>query len=120
MQRKFRPIKKVVSYFSDNIKQLDYKDVNMAGRLTEVEQINLRKYHEEFEIPFWIWCSPIYKQRHRKIFTETLMARSNKFMTDDLPHLLLYLAGIKIKDYFEERNVILSTLRNKLLTQQTK
>ena len=34
------------------------------------------------------------------------MARSNKFMTDDLPHLLLYLAGIEIKDYFEERNVI--------------
>ena len=69
----------------------------MAGRLTEVEQINLRKYHEEFEIPFWIWCSPIYKQRHRKIFTETLMARSNKFMTDDLPHLLLYLAWNKDK-----------------------
>ena len=28
MQIKFRPIKKVVAYFSDNIKPLDYKDVN--------------------------------------------------------------------------------------------
>ena len=28
MQRKFRPRKKVVAYFSDNIKPLDYKDVN--------------------------------------------------------------------------------------------
>ena len=84
----------------------------MAGRLTEVEQINLKKYHEEFEIPFWIWCSPVYKQRHRKIFTETLMARNNKFMTDDLPHLLLYLAGIKTKDYCEERNVISPSFNN--------
>ena len=28
MQRKFRPRKKVVAYFSDNSKPLDYKDVN--------------------------------------------------------------------------------------------
>lgn len=102
----FRNKDAIIVYLSDHGEDCYGKDVNMAGRLTEVEQINLRKYHEEFEIPFWIWCSPIYKQRHRKIFTETLMARSNKFMTDDLPHLLLYLAGIKIKDYFEERNVI--------------
>ena len=28
MQRKFRPRKKVVAYFSDNSKPLDYKDVS--------------------------------------------------------------------------------------------
>ena len=27
-------------------------------------------------------------------------------MTDDLPHLLFYLAGIKTKDYKTERNLI--------------
>lgn len=32
MQRKFRPRKKVVAYFSDNSKPLDYKDVNILKK----------------------------------------------------------------------------------------
>jgi len=85
----------------------------MAGRLTEVENIDVKKYHEEFEIPFWIWCSPAYRQRHHKIFIEIMKARNNRFMTDDLPHLLLYLAGISTKEYKAERNVISPRFNNK-------
>ena len=54
----FRNKDAIIVYLSDHGEDCYGKDVNMAGRLTEVEQINLRKYHEEFEIPFWIWCSP--------------------------------------------------------------
>lgn len=51
---------------------------------------------------------------------ETLKAQNNKFMTDDLPHLLFYLAGIKTKDYQKERNLIsphFNNARHRLVLQ---
>ena len=48
----------------------------------------LTKY--EFEIPFWIWCSRTYITRHPDIYRQVLDARNRRFMTDALPHLLLY------------------------------
>lgn len=44
MQRKFRPRKKVVAYFSDNSKPLDYKDVNTLKNLLVKE---VKFYQEE-------------------------------------------------------------------------
>ena len=102
----FKDKEAIVIYLSDHGEDCYGKDAQIAGRLTEAEQIDIKKYHEEFEIPFWIWCSTTYRRKHHKIFIETLQARNNKFMTDDLPHLLFYLAGIKIKDYKAERNLI--------------
>jgi len=64
----------------------------------------LAKY--EFEIPFWIWCSRTYIARHPDIYRQVLDARNRRFMTDALPHLLLYLGGIKAKSYREENNLI--------------
>ena len=64
----------------------------------------LAKY--EFEIPFWIWCSRTYITRHPDIYRQVLNARNRRFMTDALPHLLLYLGGIKAKSYREENNLI--------------
>ena len=64
----------------------------------------LAKY--EFEIPFWIWCSRSYIARHPDIYRQIQNARNRRFMTDALPHLLLYLAGIKTKSYREENNLI--------------
>ena len=110
---RFRNKEAIVVYLSDHGEDCYGKDVDMAGRLTEAENIDVKKYHEEFEIPFWIWCSPAYRQRHHKIFIETLKARNNRFMTDDLPHLLLYLAGISTKEYKAERNVLSPRFNNR-------
>lgn len=62
--------------------------------------------HYEFEIPFWIYCSHRYAVRHPEIFKQIVEARKRRFMTDALPHLLLYLAGISSKDYHAEYNVL--------------
>lgn len=116
----FREKEAIVIYLSDHGEDCYGKDAKMAGRLTETEQIDIKKYHEEFEIPFWIWCSSSYRQKHHKTFMETLKAQNNRFMTDDLPHLLFYLAGIKTKDYKRERNVIspyFNNARHRLVLQ---
>ena len=62
--------------------------------------------HYEFEIPFWIYCSPKYAHSHPEIFKEIVQARNRRLMTDALPDLMLYLAGISSKDYHEEYNIL--------------
>jgi len=62
--------------------------------------------HYEFEIPFWIYCSPKYIKTHRDIYRQIRKAKDKRYMTDALPHLLLYLAGIETPTYKEEYNIL--------------
>ena len=62
--------------------------------------------HYEFEIPFWIYCSPKYIRNHRDIYRQIRKAKDKRFMTDALPHLLLYLADIETPTYKEEYNIL--------------
>lgn len=62
--------------------------------------------HYEFQIPFWIFCSHQYAVKHPEIYQAIVQARKRKFMTDALPHLLVYLAGIHTPSYHAIYNVI--------------
>ena len=62
----------------------------------------------EFEIPFWVYCSKKYIANHPEVFREIKAAKNRRFMTDALPHMLLYLAGIHTKDYHAEYNILSS------------
>lgn len=62
----------------------------------------------EFAIPFWIWCSPQYVHNHSEIFEQVVRAKDRRFMTDALPHMLLYLAGISSPHYNERYNILSS------------
>ncbi len=60
----------------------------------------------EFEIPFWIYCSHRYAVRRPEVFKAVKDARNKRFMTDALPHMLVWLAGIGSKDYNERFNLL--------------
>ncbi len=60
----------------------------------------------EYDIPFWIWCSKQYLENHPQICQQIKDAQNRPFMTDDIPHLLLYLGGIKCQEYQEKKNLI--------------
>src|SRR3712207_6721014 len=60
----------------------------------------------EFEIPFWIWCSHSYAVKHPELYKEIVQAKNRALMTDALPHMLLYLAGISAPYYREAYNVL--------------
>ena len=62
--------------------------------------------HYEFEIPFWIYCSQKYINKHRDIYRQIKKAKDKRFMTDALPHLLLYLAGIETPTYNAKYNIL--------------
>lgn len=69
-------------------------------------KIDARLAHAEFDIPFWIWCSDSYIEKHPYIFSQIQEAKDRRYMTDALPHLLLYLAGIETPEYDERLNLI--------------
>lgn len=62
--------------------------------------------HYEFEIPFWIYCSQKYISTHHDIYRQIRKARNKRYMTDALPHLLLYLAGIETPTYNAKYNIL--------------
>lgn len=62
--------------------------------------------HYEFEIPFWIYCSQKYIKKHRDIYRQIRAAKDRRYMTDALPNLLLYLAGIETPTYNAKYNIL--------------
>ena len=64
--------------------------------------------HYEFEVPFWIYCTHRYAVTHPEIFKAIKDAKDKRFMTDALPHMLVWLAGISAKDYRPEYNLLSS------------
>ena len=62
--------------------------------------------HYEFEVPFWIYCTHRYAVTHPEIFKAIKDAKDKRFMTDALPHMLVWLAGILAKDYRPEYNLL--------------
>lgn len=78
--------------------------------------------HYEFEVPFWIYCSPRYVRSHRKVYEAIRAARHKRYMTDALPHLLIGLAGIATKDYHPEFDLLspqYDEMRPRILKNQT-
>ena len=60
----------------------------------------------EFEIPFWVYCSHAFAVAHPELYKQIVQAKNRRLMTDALPHMLLYLAGIHCKDYDARLNVL--------------
>ncbi len=62
--------------------------------------------HYEFEVPFWIWCSRKYAHREPEVFKAIKDAKNRRFMTDALPHMMVWLAGISSKNYNDKYNLL--------------
>lgn len=103
--RRYEQKEAIVIYVPDHGEECYEGDLHFYCRMHSAT-IDSRLAHAEFDIPFWIWCSKKYVRRHRQIFRQIKAARNKRFMTDALPHLLVYLAGIHSKDYHPEYNLI--------------
>lgn len=93
----------VVVFLADHAEEV-YDDLPVKGRI--YSELTARQVHQEFEVPFWIWCSATYAERHPDIVAQIKASASRPWMTDRLPHLLLYLAGIGQADYDERLSLI--------------
>lgn len=94
----------IVIYMPDHGEEC-YDELHRMGRLPS-DNYSPEALRQEYRIPFWIWCSKTYIESHQEVFNQIESSSERAFMTDDLPHLLLYLAGISCKYYDETRNLI--------------
>lgn len=95
----------IVIYMPDHGEECYEGDMHFFCRMHSAE-IDARLAHAEFDIPFWIWCSPKYARRRPEVFKAIVQARNRRFMTDALPHLLFDLAGISAPSYNSKYDLI--------------
>ena len=100
----FRNDNAAIVYLSDHGDEMyDFRD--QYGRThNPIITDSCAKY--EFESPFIIWCSDKYKSKHPDIIRNIRESINKPFMSDNLCHVLFYLAGIKTQHYIERRNLL--------------
>lgn len=103
--RRFEDSDAVVVYVPDHGEEVYEPGRHVICR-NHTEDIDFPLAYHEYEIPFWIWCSRKYIDAHPQLFQEITDAKDRCFMTDALPHMLLYLAGIQTKYYHPEYNIL--------------
>ncbi len=67
-------------------------------------------YHKDINylvrVPFWIWMSPLYKEKHPEMAKSVYKAKNQPGITDDVSHLLLDLAGINTSFFSASRSIV--------------
>ena len=69
--------------------------------------------HCQFDIPFIIYTSDIFINKHADVVKRIKESLSQPFMTDDLPHLLMDIANIETKWYNPTRSPINGKYNNR-------
>lgn len=94
----------ILVYFSDHGEECyDYRA--FAGRDLS-EELTPERAKYQFEVPFMIWMSDKYKENHPDVVAQVERSIDRPYMIDDLPHLMLDLAGIECEWFDPTRSVI--------------
>ena len=109
--RRFEQRNAIVIYMPDHGEEC-FNTLDYFGR-NHSATIDYRLAREEFEIPFWIWASEKYRQTHHREWEAVRRYRHRPYMTDLLPHTLIYLGGIYSKDYRKDYDVLNSAYNEK-------
>ena len=102
--RRFEHQNAIVIYMPDHGEEC-FNSMDYFGR-NHSATIDYRLAREEFEIPFWIWASEKYRQTHPYGWEAVRRYCHRPYMTDLLPHTLMFLGGIHTKDYRKEYDVL--------------
>ena len=103
--KKFENKDAIVIYVPDHGEECFEGDMHFFCRMHSAK-VDARLAHAEFDIPMWIWCSRKYIRKRPEIFREVMASRNKRYMTDALPHMLLYLAGISCPEYKDRLNLL--------------
>ena len=93
----------VIIYVSDHGEEV-YDDLPVQGRLFQDPTALQAK--NEYEVPMWIWCSDSYRNNHPDIVDAIQESTDKPFLTDGIPQIVLWLAGINCSWTDESRNLL--------------
>ena len=100
---RFRDKDMVMVFVSDHGENV-YDDGKTLGRIHN--DYSRPMLESEYEVPMWIWYSDKYKALHPDMVEKIKRAANRPFETDDMPHLLLELAGIRCTYFNPSRSLI--------------
>lgn len=87
----------IVIYFSDHGEEV-YEVDNFIGHGRTSSRFVV-------EIPFIIYVSDEFKQKHKMLYERIKQAKNQRYMNDDLIHTILDIAGVNIKGYEPKRSI---------------
>lgn len=94
----------IIIYLSDHGEEVhDYRNFISRDQTAKLTP-EICKY--QFEIPFMIWMSDTYKENHPDVVKQVESSLDKPFMIDDLPHLMLDIAGIDCEWFDPTRSLI--------------
>lgn len=93
----------IVIFVSDHGEEV-FDNLQVSGRL--YQEPTLAQAQQEFEIPMWIWCSESYRRNHEDIIQNIKSSLEKPFVTDGIPQILLYLAGISSEWNDDSHNLL--------------
>ncbi len=102
--RKFRDDDAVVVYLSDHGEEV-FDRVHNFGR-DHAAALTSDIAYSEFEIPFVVWFSPKARRLHSDVFENARAAAGKPFASDDLPFVLMGLAGVESDLYDGRRDLL--------------
>lgn len=106
----FRYEDAVVIYLADHGDEVFDGKIGMFGR-NHTAVLTPEILRGEFEVPMMVWTSPKFRRRHPETAENIRQAADRPFSTDDLPHLLLGLAGIDSPFYVPERDLFSNSFK---------
>lgn len=89
----------IVIYISDHGEEL-YENGDFLGHSDD----RISRYM--VEIPMLVFCSKIFIEKHPIIYQQLIKNRKTPYMTDDLIHMVLDIAGINTSSYDATRSLI--------------
>ncbi|WP_295698780.1 phosphoethanolamine transferase [Helicobacter sp. UBA3407] len=99
--KRFATSDSLVLYFSDHGEEV-YDFRNFIGHSdSKISRFMV-------EIPFIIYVSDTFIQKHPALYKRLQKAQNQRYMSDDLIHTLLDIAGITLKGYEPQRSIISS------------
>lgn len=101
----------IVIYFADHGEEANDFRAHI-GRAFDFEN-GKNVITNQFDIPFIVYLTPKYKESHPNIVSALDKAKPYPFMIDDLPHVILGLAGVQCKWYDSRRDLLNSNFNTK-------
>ena len=100
----------ILFYLSDHGEEVfDFRD--RIGR--EHGPLFDKKLEYEYQVPFMVWCSDTYKQKHPEIIEAIQKAENKPWMNDILFNTLFHLGGIKTPFYRQDDDVLHPSYQSK-------
>ncbi|WP_289185083.1 sulfatase-like hydrolase/transferase, partial [Helicobacter japonicus] len=97
--KRFERSDSIVIYFSDHGEEI-YDFRNFIGHSdSKISRFMV-------EIPFIIYVSDSFIQKHPQLYKRIQKAQNQKYMNDDLMHTLLDIAGISLNGYESQRSLL--------------